>query len=253
MLTGLTALACLRAGRALAGGPAAPSIIVAIPESAPPVAFKDSGGRMTGMIVDGLDTINATLGWNFKFDGFPWARSQEMVRSGEADAHVTIATPARAHYMRFARRPLFTRNSAVIHFSPGNPRAAQIRQIRSLDDLRAFTIAVTLGDSWPKALMEGWPNVMAVKDDGTTFLMVAADRADIVIQSREAARYAKQASNIQVLECIDAPFLSGGLSEFRFGIRSGFPAVDALIDAFDQRQQSLIDSGDLVRVMAKYR
>jgi len=221
-------------------------------EAAPPVSFRDAGGRMAGMIVDGMNAVTASLGWTLTFEGMPWARSQEMVRQSQADAHVTLATPDRQHYMRFARAPLFIRNSSVIHFSPRNPRAAEIRRIRSLDELRGFTIAMTLGDSWPRGLMEGWSNVMMVKDDATTFLMVAADRADIVVQSREAAKFAEQANGIQRLESVDAPFLIGGMSEFRFGLRKEFPAAETLMEAYDTAQRGMIETGKLRQIMSKY-
>ena len=252
LLTGLAGLACTRPRSAWALEPAAPSIILTMAEAAPPVSFRDAGGRMAGMVVDGMSAVTAPLGWNLAFEGMPWARSQEMVRQGQADAHVTLATPDRLGFMRFARAPLFIRNSAVIHFSPRNPRAAEIRRIRSLDDLRGFAITMTLGDSWPRGMMDGWTNVLTVKDDATTFLMVAADRADIVVQSREAAKFAEQANGIQQLDSIDAPFLVGGLSEFRFGLRLAFPDSAALMDAFDRAQQRMIQNGTLSRVMAKY-
>jgi len=111
---------------------------------------------------------------------------------------------------------------------------------------------MTLGDSWPRGLMEGWTNILTVKDDATTFLMVAADRADIVVQSREAAKFAEQANGIQQLDSVDAPFLVGGMSEFRFGLRNEFPAADTLMDAYDTAQRGMIETGKLHRIMAKY-
>jgi polar amino acid transport system substrate-binding protein len=64
-----------------------------------PFSWKDDKGQMQGILPDILtEVIQKRMGISLEHRGYPWARSQDMVRSGEADAFCTVPTDERRQY-----------------------------------------------------------------------------------------------------------------------------------------------------------
>src|ERR1700733_10089626 len=62
----------------------------------PPVCFLD-GGTMKGVLIDVFnELLGKRLGLSLTHEGLPWARAQDKVRDGEADAFCTDRTDQRA-------------------------------------------------------------------------------------------------------------------------------------------------------------
>jgi polar amino acid transport system substrate-binding protein len=236
---------------ARAGAPVA--IRVAIAEGEAPHSYRDPGGRMTGMIVDGLAAVSGPLSWTLEFLGVPWARAQLLVQQDKADAHVTVATDSRRRYMRFAHEPLYTINTAVLHFLRDNRRAGELRALHSIEGLRDFRMVALIGDAWHVARFANWKNVEWMRTTASCFTMIAAGRADLTLESRESLRFASQSADLSHIESREVSFVPDGVAEFRFGLRTSFANAETLLADYDGAQRSARASGALKRAMAKYR
>ncbi len=83
---------------------------IAYAESWAPISV-DSANTVTGILPELMDiVIDKTMGIPVKHQGFPWARAQEAVRSGEVDAFITTPTPERLKFTRASKNVVFTLN-----------------------------------------------------------------------------------------------------------------------------------------------
>ncbi|WP_246804145.1 hypothetical protein [Desulfosarcina cetonica] len=63
-----------------------------------PYSYREDG-CMKGILIDVTDRIVRTqMGLLVRHTGYPWERAQAMVRTGEADAFISVPTPARSVY-----------------------------------------------------------------------------------------------------------------------------------------------------------
>jgi polar amino acid transport system substrate-binding protein len=232
---------------------AAPAIRVAMFDDGAPIGYLDGAGAPAGMIVDGVNLVAVELGWQVSYRALPWARAQEFVRTGDADALCTLPTDKRRAFTLFARQPLLTMTSSVLHFRADNPRAGELRGIATLDQLRGFSIAVIIGNTWPNALFDGWPRLDPMRNNRSAVRAVAAGRADLLVTSREVARFHERQLGVPALESRDVGFLPGGVVPYHFGLRRELRGGETLIAAFDTAQAALAARGAIEAVLDRYR
>ena len=158
---------------------AADPLHIVYANSFPPVSFLD-GGAMKGMLVDVLDEIlGKRMDLTLRHDGLPWARAQDLVKDGGADAYCTNMTEARAAYCNFGAEPVIAMNY-VVFYAKANPKAEAIRRITRLDDLAGFSQGDYLGNGFAevnfKALKIDWAPTME-----RVFAKIVAGRNDISV------------------------------------------------------------------------
>ena len=112
-----------------------------------PFTFTQADGTMTGIFVDALtEVLGRRGGVVLTHRGLPWARAQQEVKEGQADAFCTLASDLRKEYANFSREPLY-KIGPVICFAKSNPKADEIRQVTTKEGLEAFSVGTYIGDS----------------------------------------------------------------------------------------------------------
>jgi polar amino acid transport system substrate-binding protein len=181
-LTGLGALPV--------GGPAAakePLRLVFATELEPLSFMRD--GRPRGLFLDIAHEIVAhRLGLPMTAALFPWERAQQMVRQGEADGFITIATRARAEYANCGRVPVLR---APLHplVRADHPRRQEMAQARSLEALKPFAVVSYLGNGWAKQNLAGH-DVYYAADFLAALKGLAMGRGDLGFVTTTAGAYA---------------------------------------------------------------
>lgn len=116
-----------------------------------------------------------------KLIGLPWKRAQEMVKQGLADAMVSVVTPERLTYATPSKIPAFEDAYRAFTYV-GNPRMDELKKIKSIGDLRKFTICEYLGSGWANANLVG--KVKAIefgRSIDSKVFMLAAHRCDLIV------------------------------------------------------------------------
>jgi ABC-type amino acid transport substrate-binding protein len=102
-------------------------------------------------------------------------------------------------------------------------------------------------------LFNGWPRLNPVRDNAAAVAMVAAGRADLLVTSREVARFHERQAGLPALEMREAEFLPGGIVPYHFGLRRSLHDAETLIAAFDEAQAVLAAQGKIEAALAHYR
>ncbi|MGE4420784.1 MAG: substrate-binding periplasmic protein [Pseudodesulfovibrio sp.] len=179
--------AALLAGLAPASFAAEP-LRVAYPDYWP-FFTRTEEGYMTGFFYEIVSEALGSLGIRSTWRAYPWSRCQALVRSGEADAMITVPTAERLVYAATHKDPFYLKRLKVFT-TVENPKLAEIRDIRSIDDIfRLGLVVVTYhGNGW---------NGKYIRSRGiktyespllkNVWLMLANHRGDIVIEWPMAA------------------------------------------------------------------
>ncbi len=151
-------------------------------ESYEPVSFiSPVDGRAIGIAPDIVREAFSDTGIKLELVGYPWIRAQEMVKRGDADAMVTIVTPERLLYTTASKLPAFYDDSKAYTYI-GHPKMEELKKVRSVDDLKNYTVCDYRGNGWGKANIVGkvkqieWGASIDAKVG-----MLAAHRCDVIV------------------------------------------------------------------------
>jgi len=201
-------------------------------------------GRMGGIFVDIMEELlHRRLGLALRHEGYPWARAQQLVRLGEADAFVTVATPERLAYT-VAGREWVTQGRMSMFVRADSPLRQRLQALRSPEDLRGLSLGTYLGNGWVKARLGGWEVHYSPSRDHALKMLVAR-RFDVLIDSANATQAALRAARLEgeVLEL--EPALES--SETRLMLARGSPFVGRL-EAIDAELRRMKRDGTLARL-----
>ena len=237
-------LAAAAAGR---GQAAAPIIRLAINTHFRPYSFCDEEGALRGLLIDEIRLAADGAGLAVDFVDRPWARGQQMVRSGELDALCTIPTKERRSYVLFAPTPLF-HEDVVLVGRADNPR---LWQARTLEDLKRLKIAQPFGTGWLRGYLSD-DQIIWSPYVSNILSMIEAGRVDATIYGRAAIEAAIAASPYAaVLHVAAFPALPHD-EGFCFGLRKSFPDAERLIDQIDQSLSHLSAKGGFDPIRERY-
>lgn len=105
---------------------------------------------VNGVWVDIATELARRNGIAVKHEAYPWARAQAMVKEGLADGFITTINPERLAYSAFCNVLLLSAENRVFTYA-GHPQLAELDAIRSIDDLKPFSIVNYLGNGWVKS------------------------------------------------------------------------------------------------------
>lgn len=167
--------------------------------------FSQSNGRegVDGLFVTAAQSmLHDRLGLEVVHHGFPWARAQAMVREGEADGFITVPTPERLAYVQTTAKPVFDFPMSIIAAADG-PRLAELRQVRTLSDLKSFRVGHYIGSGWADANLRPLGlDIQWAADLTGAMRLVANGRVDAVVDNAISLRYR-----------VDLPEFQGKLAE----------------------------------------
>jgi polar amino acid transport system substrate-binding protein len=142
-----------------------------------------SEGKMVGIIIEIIDeAIKNRLGIAVTHEGYPWARAQEMVKRGYADAFVTVPTTERKEYTFVSKEPIF-KFETFIATRANHPQLDQLRTVTSTQGLKNFKIVDYLGNGWAKNVLKDF-KVYWLPGYKAIFPFLVQGKADVIILSK---------------------------------------------------------------------
>lgn len=218
-----------------------------------PLNIERPDGSIGGVYADTLQIIAERLGWSYSYRPYPWARAQEMVRRGQADAYITIPTTERMDYMKFTSAPLIVLDRGLLVTHRDHPLRRQIEAIDHYDALREVSIATYIGDGWAQLLWKDWPNVQWARDLGASVRLLARRQVALLVQARELVQHqARKLDTADVFVYRKVDFIPDATNAFHFGVRRSFPEADAVVAAFEREQERLREGGFLDQLIVAY-
>lgn len=176
------------------GGAAERSFRIAYHEDFAPFSQRDED-RMTGVFVNVMDELLVKrLGLMIKHEGFPWARAQQRVKEGLADAFVTVATDERRTFT-MPTQEWITQGRLVMFVRADAPERARLAQIRNIAELKGYNIGTYLGNSWVKSKFAGIEVDYVVNRD-SALKMLQAGRLQVVVDAANPTRVALRAAGM---------------------------------------------------------
>jgi len=215
-----------------------------------PFSFEGPDGRITGILVDGLEqTLGGLDGVSLTHEGYPWTRAQALVKAGRADALITNPTAARREYANFSEEYL-AESGIRIFFAADHPRADDIRAIQSIEDLRDFRQVDFRGNGFAEREFKGltieWQTTLNV-----VMKLLAYQRADIFVGNDMVGRHVIRAEGLRgQIESI--PMDLGRVSRYHLGIRKSYPGVDTILAAYDAEVRAAKADGGIQAVIDSY-
>lgn len=124
---------------------------------------------------------------DFTCEALPWRRAQMMVRLGEQDAMVTLATPERAEYSVAIEDTLYY---LPLHAftSATHPQREALARLRRVSELKSWQVLSYLGDGWTQSHLEpAGVSVAWSRDLATVLNQLAVQRGDLTIAAEVEA------------------------------------------------------------------
>lgn len=148
------------------------------PDNMPPFSFPDKQGHPAGLGIDLMDCILAPLGWRQNPRLLPWARAQAMLRDGQCDGTITLATRERQQYMIFSNQPLVPAIPGVWHRTDDQRTVGA----RGLADLRGLRQGNYLGNGLAREIL-GAESVSWAPNPETALRMLQAGHIDVLLHA----------------------------------------------------------------------
>jgi len=221
-------------------------MILTCGEAYPPLCFADNGA-VAGIEVDLMNELAKRQGFSLKARALPWARAQEQVRTGEADAFITITTPERREYAVMSPAVLFSTH-LVAATAKNNPRVAELRSIKTLQDTLAFPQVNYVGSSLV-ARQLGGAKVSLLNSTDAIFQFLLLDRADLFLDTDVVLSY--NAARLGVLDQIEFLPPAFEVTEFRLGISKHSPFA-AEMPELSRAIETMRDDGTIAAILKKY-
>lgn len=246
----LTALALLAAPCAPAAADGALRIAYT---DFPPFHSQDEQGRMSGLLYDIVtEAVQKRLGIPLAWEPCPWARCQERVERGQADALLTVPTPERARYTVTHDVPLYRKERALFTYA-GHPRMDQLLALGGVEDIRraGFTVITYVGNGWVREhLSKAGVRVIETADLGSIWPMLAARRADLAVEWPPAAWDAMQ-GRVPEGQVVQTPVVLDAVP-FHLLVGKGSPLV-GFLPQLSLILASMHADGSMERILSAYR
>nr|WP_321501661.1 transporter substrate-binding domain-containing protein [uncultured Dethiosulfovibrio sp.] len=215
----------------------------------PPFSWSDENGKMQGILVDVMDEIvGSGMGISLSHEGFPWARAQQMVKEGDADGFVTVPTPARQEYAETGKEDVIM-SKMVIFAKKGSDAAEELKNAKSLSDLKEMSIIDYVGNGWGDRNLEGFKRHLAPKMDNV-FQMLVGDRGDICITDSVVGWYTLKGLGLQ--DQVEEMALV--LDQVPFVLCVGKNSKHAgIVEEVDRRLKEAREDGRLQAIYDRYR
>ncbi len=212
-----------------------------------PMSWLDEDEEMRGALIDVLDeALNRRMGIPVRHLGYPWARAQEMVRQGEADAFVSTPTDERRTYAEIGQESIVNDNTAIF-VNELSPRFNEMSKIHILEDLRPFAMSNYSGNGWAKQRLEGM-NITWVSTPQQALQMVASGRVDAYVDSSPITNDIIRRMSIKNI--FELPVVLDTVN-FYLCIGKKSPFSDILPE-FDTTIKEMKNSGELQAILDDY-
>ena len=220
-----------------------------------PLIYRDEQGKARGLFYDVITEAFRRMYIPLQNHLYPWSRTQKLVESGKGDGMVTLYTPRRQKIF-YATDPIVVVHEHVFT-SKNNPKLDEILNVRSISDLKKFTIVDTESSGWSKENLKGM-KVIWVPTAESALNMVASGRADIYLLSDYSGPYfikqqIKKGGPMQKkLKQIVMGNYPLTTMEYKLLIRKNSPYV-GIIDRFNAVLEQMHKDGTYQKIIKRYR
>ena len=213
-----------------------------------PYSWRDESGNMRGIFIDILDeVIGKRLQRAVEHEGFPWARAQKYVRSGEYDAMIAPITEERASYTDISELAVLTSRMALFTRA-SHPEISVFENTRSLVDIRTYNFVTQLGDGWAAENLEQM-KVQYAKDLDTVLRMLSQGRADLFVEVAEVTHWNMRNLNLGA-EIVEVDGVT--IEETPYHLMISKKSSQQLLAEFDASLRQFIADGALGKLLEKY-
>ena len=211
-----------------------------------PRSYKENG-VMKGIIVDIINlAVRDQMGIPVSHEGYPWRRAQALVRTGQADAMVTIPTPERRSFAVISKEPLLKFETFLATLK-NHPRLNELKKVKRLEELKNFQLVDYFGNGWAKSALKDM-NVTWLPDYNAIFEFLAQGRADAVIVSKKTIYSLQSSGHLDKFLISDTPLTS---LQFHLCINKESEYA-GIIDKFDSTLKDLKQKGAVNAVIESY-
>ena len=151
-----------------------------------PYIYLDSKSEVSGIFHDVMKAVFAQMKPPLTYKLYPWKRAQKLVSEASADGMITIPTQSRLKYL-LASDPIVQVDMKV-HFNKENKRRAKLAKVKSIAEMRPYSIIDYQGDGWAESNLAGY-NVSWAPNYTSAVWMIAANRGDIFLDDPISIQY----------------------------------------------------------------
>lgn len=233
-----------------AASAATTAIKVVFYETFAPFSFLDDQHGMTGILPDMMQEIlGRRMGLDVTVQGLPWARAQNMVQEGSADAFCTLPTPTRQAYADFTQAYVAEMGEALF-YAADNPKRTEIEAIQTIEQLKGFSQGDYIGDGFAEANFKNLPIDYSPTIEAV-YRKIAIGRLDLVVTTDLTGDSVVKQLGLGG-RIVRRPFRIGQTSEFHIGFRKSLPDAGQLIAKADAAIAAAKADGTVDRIIAKY-
>jgi polar amino acid transport system substrate-binding protein len=214
-----------------------------------PFSWEDGENQMHGILIDIIDVaIQKQMGIHVSHKGYQWARAQKKVRNGEADAFITVPTPARREYTKINTEP-FIVGQVTIFTSKDNAKMEELKKITKLSDLKDFELLDYLGNGWAKKNFPDFNVEWYAKIDDV-LLKLAEEQGDVFVHSSQVANYMINKLGLKE-QLVEIPIVLESI-DFNICIRKDSPYIN-IITELDEIIRKTRADGSLQEIYDRYK
>ncbi|WP_395745813.1 PAS domain S-box protein [Prosthecobacter sp.] len=197
------------------------TIRVVTDDNFPPYVFRDSEGRLQGIIIDQWRVWEKRTGVTAEIHGMDWSEAVRRMKAGEFDViDAMFKTPERTAYLDFGKP--YTTIEVSIFFRDS------IAGINNLSSLRGFPVAAKLGDTVVKLLQENKITPMLLYNNYEAIITAANERkVNVFVVDKPPAQYFLQKLGIASEFRMSEPVSIG---EFHRAVRKGNAGLLQLVE-----------------------
>jgi polar amino acid transport system substrate-binding protein len=230
----------------LSASVSAQAFLVAYGEDYSPLSFRD-GNQTKGLLVDLMDELGRRTGLQTKAVALPWARAQASVKSGEADAFISVTTPAREEYSQAVPTPVIV-NFVIAATSASHPQIGELRHIATVTDLLRYRHVNYLGSGWAHEHLDSTP-ISYLSNFESIFQFLILGRADLLVEDRITVEYNLSRLGLNnEIEILPAVF---DKVEFRILVSKKSPFVERVAE-MDAALKAMSRDGTTRSILAKW-
>jgi polar amino acid transport system substrate-binding protein len=215
-------------------------------DSYPPRSWLENGA-MKGLLVDIIDeAIAKRLGVPLVHEGYPWARAQAMVETGQADAFITVPTENRRAYTVVGKEPIIEFKLYIATYRD-NPKLAELKTITAIDDLKPFQLVDYHGNGFAQKRLrnhrvEWLPSIASI------YPFLAAQKADVLLVSDHSIYTLEQSPVKEQIVVLPQPVYS---LAFHLCVGKESPHKE-LLPAVDRAIQQMREEGLIEKLHRQY-
>lgn len=221
-------------------------LVLTFGEAYPPMCFVE-GGIAKGIEIDVMNELGKREGFSIKPRALPWARAQEQVRSGEADAFITITTPERERYAVMSPVVMFSIH-LVAATAKNNARIAELRNIKTLPDTLRFPQVNYVGTSLANKQLAG-AHLSLLNTTDAIFQFLLLGRADLFLDTDVVLSY--NAARLKLLDQLEILPPQFEVTEFRLGISKNSAFADDM-PRLSRAIEAMQEDGTVAAIMKRY-